>query len=157
MKKLYVIIIFLVFFNLVMFMFGSLNLFKVDYSGDESGFGVDKDGNVVGGGESVFENLSGADFTDLLGLFFVDLSDAGNFLSSLAILGVAALAAWITKSPAPFVVGFIGNIMKNIYVNSIGVFENLPGINEWMMLIGLVGMVLLFIITCAETLTHGEV
>ena len=91
MKKLYVFILFLVFFNVFVFMFSSLGIFTYTYPGDASDFGIDDAENIPGTGEGVFENLSGAGFNDLLGLFFADLSDAGNILISLAILGVAVI------------------------------------------------------------------
>jgi hypothetical protein len=152
MKKIYVIIIFLVFFNIFTFMFASFeNMFPYVYEGDDANF------DINGTSEEIFMGVSGNfTFDDALKLFFGDITNVPLLIASFATLGIAIAAAWLTRSPAPFVVGFLGNIMKNVYVNNIAIFEKLP-INNYLMIIAGVGMILLFLVTCAETLTHGEV
>ena len=156
MKLIYVIVLFLIFFNVFSFMFAWVGVFPYGYGTDETAnydLGEAEDNTPA---EVVFENVSGQSFGNLLLIFFGDISSAGGILTTLAIFGVAAVAAWLTHSPAPFVVAFVGNVMKNTYLNSISVFEQFP-INNYLMLAGMIGMIVLFVVTCAEYLTHGDV
>lgn len=158
MKAVYVIIIFLVFFNIFAFMFGWFGMFPYEYDPDSGSFGSNV--NTTGGVSSsdiVLGDISGHDdpFDMAMSIFFGDLEGVGGLLSSLAILSLAGIAAWLTKSPAPFVVGFLGNMMKNTYLNSYDVFQQFP-INNYLWLAMLIGMLLLFLVTVAETLTHGD-
>jgi len=128
--------------------------FEYEYSAGSEEYNVSTDEDVTPA-ELVFENVSGSGFNSILMIFFGDLSSIGSIILSIGILGIAAGAAWLTRSPAPFVVGFLGNVMLNTYTNSIGVFQQFP-INNYLMLAGLLGMVMLFVITSAEYLTHGD-
>jgi len=161
LKKIYVIIFFLVFFNIFSFLFaigGPLNIFPYSYGTGNPSYNITTGDNMSS--QQVAENATGYTFDNALSLFFVnlDLKQGWNILFSVGILVGAALAAWVTKSPAPLVVGFIGNLMKNTYVNNMSIFNELP-INSYIMLAVGVGMILLFIMTCAEYMTsgHGEV
>lgn len=155
MKLIYVITLFLIFFNVFSFMFGMFLIFPYEYGTDTSDYNLttEEDNRPA---EAVFEDISGQGFGNILLIFFGDISSAGGILATLAIFGVAAVAAWLTHSPAPFVVAFVGNVMKNTYLNSVGIFEQFP-INNYLMLAGMIGMIVLFIVTCAEYLTHGDV
>lgn len=151
MKKLYVIILFLVFINIFNIMFVAYNIFPSGYDGQSDYYDIDDADGNVSGGETLFEELSNADFGDIMLLFF------GNAESILAIITTAAIAiaaAWLTKSPAPFVVAMVGGVFLTLYQRSIGIFQQYP-INNFVMLACSIGMVILFIITCAEYLTPG--
>lgn len=154
MKKLYVIIIFLIFFNIFSFMFGWFGVFPSE-GGYESGtydIGIDEDRTP---GEVYIENISGMNYGDMVSVFFGDLSDEANILSAFIIMGVGIIAAWLTHSPAPLVIAFVGNFARVSYLNTITVFNQYP-INNYLMLAFGAGMVILFGITCAEYLTHGD-
>jgi len=155
MKKIYVIILFLIFFNIFTFMFSVLNIFPYAYGTGNPSYNITSDENMSS--QTVFENTTGMDISygDILRLFIGNIANLGDLLLSIGILGASIAAAWLTRSAAPFIVGFIGNIMKNIYATNIAVFNQFP-INNYLMLAAGVGMIILFLITCAEVLTHGH-
>jgi len=152
MKKLFVIILFVIFVNVFIIMFNASNIFPTD---------IDPSGNysdVTSGSsaEDVLYDVNGYDFGDIMSIIFVDVnSDSMNILSSVLMLGGAALLAWLTRSPAPFVIAVVTNVFKNTYVNSIGFMEQF-GVNDYMMMAGLIGMIILLVVTCLEYLTHGD-
>ena len=154
MKKIYVVILFLIFFNTFTFLFATLNVFPYAYGTGNPDYDIVEGENISS--EAVFENASGIGVSDVFSVFFGD--DDLSLFSSILLLGGALALAWITNSPAPFVVVFVGNIMKNIYLKNIDVFNQLP-INNYMMLALGIGMIILLLVTCAEYLTsgHGEV
>jgi len=134
-------------------MFAMLNIFPYAYGTGNPTYNITEGENMSS--HSVYENASGFSYNDAISIFFGDLSDATNILVSALILGGAAFLAWLTRSPAPFVVAFVGNIMKNTYVNNMAVFNQFP-INTYIMLAVGIGMIILFVVTCAEYLTHGH-
>lgn len=156
MKQLYVVMLFVIFFNIFAFMFASINLFP--YVSSE---GVNEDWNISDGenlsAENLTEQSTGYSFDNILSYFFMDIKDLNpiNLLITLATLGGAVIAAYITRSPAPLVVGFVGNMVKNVYINNYTIFESLP-LNNYMMLAVGVGMIILFLLTCAEILSHSS-
>lgn len=154
MKFIYVVTLFLIFFNIFSFMIAWAVPFEYGYGTGSEKYNVSSDEGTTPA-ETVFENVSGSDYGNILSIFFGDLTSAANILISVAILGGAAFLAWLTRSPAPFVIGFLGNVMLNTYTNSIGIFQQFP-INNYLMLAGLLGMLMLFVITSAEYLTHGD-
>ena len=155
MKKLFVIIGFIILVNVFIIMFNSVNLFPVELDASQNYTGMDDSGDTYTG-DQAFEDISGYDFSSVLGIIFVDVnSDPLNILASIAMLGGAAFLAWLTRSPAPFVLAVISNVFKNAYVNSMGFLEQFP-INNYMMLGGMIAMILLLIVTCLEYLTHGD-
>lgn len=151
MKKLYVVILFLIFFNVFIIMFNSFSLFPMSLEEGQNYSNADSST-----AEGTWEDVSGSDFGDIFSIIFVDInSDPLNILGTILIIGGAAFIAWLTRSPAPFVVAVVANVFKNTYVNSMSVFEQFP-INNYMMIAGMIGMIILFIVTCLEYLTHGE-
>jgi len=152
---LYVVMFFLVFFNLFAFLFSYIPIFKGSFEGDET-WGVDTEGNTTGS-NTLFENLTSFDVGSVFSLFVFDINSPdiiGLIVSGLTLTGAIALA-FITHSPAPLVVGFIANFIFNLYNQSTGIFEQMP-VNGVMMTVCVVGMFLLFVVTAAETLTHGD-
>ena len=153
MKTLYVFMIFLIFFNIFAFMFAWLNIFPTTIGLNEQ-FNISSDKTSA---EQLFYNISGGfDINDMFAIFFFDINNISNVVVSGLVLTGAALVAWLTRSPSPFVVAFIGNIMFNMYQKSVAIFQQFP-INNYLMLVGMFGMIMLFIVTVAETLTHGDV
>ena len=151
MKKLFVIILFMIMVNVFIIMFSSMNLFP---NSIEAGGNYSDANNETA--EDVLYDVSGSDFGDVLGIIFVDVnSDPLNILASVLMLGGAAFLAWLTRSPAPFVVAVVANVFKNTYVNSMDFLEQFP-INNYLMMAGMIAMIILLIITCLEYLTHGD-
>jgi hypothetical protein len=149
----------MIFFNIFTFLFTSLGVFNYRYDPDTGNYDINTtDDGTIGSSSQVFTGISGLDPGEMFSLFFVDFDQLASLsgLVSIALIGGAIGAAFITRSPAPFVLFFIANVMKNFYVRSQPVFEHYP-INGYIMLACIVGMVILFIITGAETLTHGDV
>jgi len=156
MKKIYIIIIFLIFFNIFSFMFAWFGVFPTMGDPSTGAYDVNTTGEGITPGEVYIENISGMDYGDMVSVFFGDLSDSANIFTTFLIMGVAIVAAWLTHSPAPLVIAFIGNFVRVAYLNTIGIFSQYP-INNYFMLAFAAGMVVLFGITCAEYLTHGDV
>ena len=154
MKKIYIVILFLIFFNTFTFLFASLSVFPYTYGTGNPNYQIDEGENLSS--EAVFENASGIGVNDVFSVFFGD--DDLSVFSSILLMGGAIALAWITHSPAPFVVVFVGNIMKNIYLKNMDVFNQFP-VNNYLMLVVGIGMIILLLVTCAEYLTsgHGEV
>lgn len=148
MKSLYVIILFMVFFNVFCFAFAFFQVFPYEYGTGSATYGKINLTDEGTPAEVIFKDVSGQNFGDILMIFFGDVT-------ALAILGGTIAASFIAHSPAPFVVGFIAVVIMRTYQNSISVFEQLP-INNYLMLAGLFGMAILILITCAEVLTHGD-
>ena len=153
MKKIYVVILFLIFFNIFTFLFATLDIFPYAYGTGNPSYNITDDENMSS--QSVAENATGYSYDNILRVFLGDITNLGDLLLSIGILGASIAAAWLTRSAAPFVVGFVGNIMKNIYVTNMTVFNQFP-INSYLMLALGVGMIILFLVTCAEVLTHGH-
>ena len=152
MKKLFIIILFMILVNVFIIMFSSINLFPYDV--DEGGNYTSAENDTA---EGVLYDISGSDFGDILGIIFVDInSDPLNILASVLMLGGAAFLAWLTRSPAPFVVAVVANVFKNVYVNSMDFLEQFP-INNYLMMAGMIAMLILLVVTCLEYLTHGDV
>lgn len=147
MKTLYIIIIFLVMFNVFCFIGALFIPYGFGTAGASYG-DIDTDDPVRTPSEVIFREVSNQDFSSIIMIFF------GN-VESILILGGTALASYITSSPAPLVVGFLSTVMLATYKNSMTVFEQFE-INNILMLAGLVGMVILILVTCAEILTHGD-
>ena len=159
MKKLFVVVLFMVFINIFIIMFNSLGpngLFPIQL--DES---EDYKNGSDSSSEAYFKDISSFDASDVFKIIFFDTSqinsDLGviSILASIVMMGGAAFIAWLTHSPAPFVVAVVANVFKNLYMNSIGFLEGF-GINDYIMLVGMIGMIILLIVTCLEYLTHGE-
>jgi len=152
MKKLYIILLFLVFINIFNFMFIGFNIFPSGYDSQSDSYTdiEDSEGNVTAG-EDLFKTLSNADFGEIMLLFFANTE---SILTIVTTSAIAIAAAWLTRSPAPFVVGMIGGVMLTLYNNSIDLFAQFP-INGFVTLACSIGVVIIFIITCAETLAPG--
>ena len=141
----------MIFANIFIVMFNSLNLFTTSIQEGENF--TDANGSNA---NQVLYDISGNDFGDIFGIIFVDIdSDILNILATVAMLGAAAFFAYLTKSPAPLVVAVVANVFKNTYVSSMAFLEQFP-INNYLMLAGVAGMLILFVVTCLESLTHGE-
>ena len=153
MKLIYIVILFMVFFNIFVFMFGYMNIFGEVYEGDSEHYNINESADQSNS-EGFVEDVSDMSFGDVMYLFFGEI-EGGNILGTVLTLGGALFLAWLTRSPAPFVLGFLANFMRVTYTNSMDVFEQMPT-NGYMMLAGTVGMIFLFIITSAEYLTHGD-
>jgi len=159
MKKIYVVIFFLVFFNIFTFLFaigGPLGIFPYAYGTGNPSYNLTSDENASS--PDVFENMTGVSFDNIFSIFFADVTNLASTGLSLGIFFVATVFAFKTNSPTPLVVAFVGNIMKNTYVNNMSIFNELP-INNYLMVVVGIGMILLFVVTCAEYLAsgHGEV
>jgi hypothetical protein len=134
-----------------------MNIFPVAYGTSDATYGLNASGNASNE-STLFQRLAGGnlDWKDAFSIFFFNVDNSDSVILGLLIFTGFALVAWLTHSPAPFVVGFILNVMINLYRASSPVFEQFTT-NNYLMLIGLVGMVILFMLTVAETLTHGDV
>jgi len=155
MKKIYVFLFFLIFLNIFNIMFISLNIFQTEEYGQNPNFPVDSSGDPQDS-EQLFENLAdGITWNNIIAIFFGDTENIFSLGLSLVLMGAAVLAAWKTHSPAPFVLLFMVNILVNMYQMSKPALENYP-INSYLLLVGAIGFMLLFIITAAEYLTQGD-
>ena len=157
MKLIYMVILFLIFFNVFTFLFvlgGPVGIFPYAYDTGNPGYDIGEGENMSS--EAVFENASEIGVSDVFNVFFG--SDDTALWTTLLMMGGAIALAYITHSPAPFVVVFVGNIMKNIYMMNRDVFNQFP-VNNYLMLVVGIGMIILLLVTCAEYLTsgHGEV
>ena len=159
MKLIYVVIIFLLFFNIFNFMFSWTSMFNYMYepsTGDAySDINISED--ELPPSESVFRDVTGGiDYGNVFSIFFGNFDSWADILTIAGLIGAAAALAWATKSLAPFVLVFLGNLIKNTYENSLGVFEQFP-VNDYIWLIFGIGMAFLLVITAAEYMTHGDV
>lgn len=156
MKRLYVIILFLIFFNIFTFMLPTLQIFPF-IEGFPTGYAAyNLTDTENASAQEIAEKSSGYDFNDVISLLIGDISSIAEIIATIGILGGALALAYITHSPTPLIIGVVANIMKNIYLNNLEVFESIPEINEYLMLASLVGMIILFILTCMEILSHGH-
>ena len=153
MKKLYIILIFLVFFNIFSFMFNAIELFPYVYGEGNPSYNLSEYENKSS--EEIAESASGYSYDDFLRIILGDVDSLGDMMLTVGILGAAIAMAWLTKSGAPLIIGVVGNLMKNMYIQNMAIFEQFP-INNYLMLATGVGMVLLFIITCIEYMVHGH-
>jgi len=138
-------------------MFAWLDIFPYAYGTGTTEYGIDEDLVDTGNASEGWEGISDISYGDVFTILFFDVN-ADNWASvilSVVLLGGAILFAVLVHSPAPLVVGFLGNIMKNVYVNNMAVFNQFP-INNYLMFACALGMIILFIVTCAEYLTHGD-
>lgn len=154
MKLIYTVILFLVFFNIFSFMIVYMDIIPYGFSPDDEQYDVNVTGDTIPG-ESTFKELTGFNVMQIIGIFFGDLSSVGGVLATIAIIGIASVAAWLTHSAAPFVVAFLGNIVRVTYVNSMGVMTQFE-INPYINLAISIGICFLIVITAAEYLTHGD-
>ena len=142
MKKLFIIIIFLVFFNILSFMLGFLGVFPVTVEGGSYG-DLDTSDSDTPASEEFVKDISGADFSDVMGIIFFG-TNTESVIITFVLLGGAALLAYICHSPAPFVVAMIANVFIKTYQHSMNIMYQFS-VNSYLMLIGTVGMILLFI------------
>ena len=148
MKKLYTVIVFLLFFNIFCFLFASLNIFPTNPG--------TSDINMTSS-ETFIYDLSNYNISSIFNLLFFDTENPDwSSIASILALSAAGVLAVSTRNPSPFVVMFIANFMFNLYRKSMPIFNQFQ-INQYFMMAGLVGMVMLFIITSLEVLTHGDV
>lgn len=145
MKKLYGIILFIVFLNIVNILFVTQGIFP-GISGDQTVINDESEA------EGLYTTWTDGDFGDMMLIFF---GKAENIVALFAGLALSVTAAWITHSPAPFVVGMIGTVFLTLYNSTSAIFSNYP-INNYIMLICSFGMIVLFVVTCAEYLTQGD-
>jgi len=152
MKKIYIFIIFMIFFNIMTFMVSWFGIFPGE--GSELGAEYTDESSP---GEDYIESLSdGLNAGDAVSIFLGDFNSLEGALASIIIIAGSIGAAILIHSPAPLVLGFAGTIAKNMYLNAFDIFGNY-NVNSYFMMAFGAGMVILFIITCAEYLTHGDV
>jgi hypothetical protein len=156
MKMIYVILLFIVFFNIFSFMLGALPLFDTAFAEGNPKYNLSQHENKSA--EQIAENATGVGYDDFFKILLGDIDNLADFFLSFGILGGAIALAYVTKSPAPLVIGVVANIMKNTYTSNIEIFNSLE-VNNYLMLASMVGMILLFLITCIEYMVsgHGEV
>lgn len=149
MKKLYIVIFFLIFVNIINIMVVGLGMFPSSYV-EES----DENITNVSEGEEVFEYWTDDDFDfgDILGLMF---GSTGSVAALVLGIGGSVGLSWLTHSTAPLAVGVLASVFAAIYVNTINIFNSYP-IHNYIFLACTIGMVVLFVITSVEYLTHGE-
>lgn len=142
MKTIYKIIMYLMLFNIFMYLVPSLNIFPSGYSGNEQNYNIiGEDGEIISA-EGLFEGISGSTFTGLLGLI----------LSA----GLGGLLAILTKQTAPIAVGLLAGTIITIYTSSVGVFGQFQ-INPYIFLAFAACVTLLTLFTAIEFLTQGDV
>lgn len=154
MKLMYVVMLFLIFFNLFSFMSIGLEIFPYEYGTDYENFDINVTADTVPG-QDTFKDLTGLDPLDVFGIFFGDISEGANLLITVAAFGVAVAAAWLTHSTAPLVVAFLGNLIRVTFTKSYSTFYQFE-IDPYIQLAFGLGILFLLVITAAEYLTHGD-
>lgn len=149
MKKIYFLLFFMVMVNVVSIMFVTMEIFPTEESSSNEYY---QNVTETVKGEKIFYDISGNTFGDILGMFF---GTASGLLGFLVTGLVSVAAAWLTHSPAPFVVGMIGGTFLTMYNSSRHIFDNYE-MNGYIVLACSIGIVIIFIITCAEYLTQGD-
>ena len=142
MKTIYKLIMYLMLFNIFMYLIPTLGIFPSGFSGDETNYSVTGESGEVVSAEGLFENISGDTFTGLLGLI----------LSA----GLGGLLAILTKQTAPIAVGLLAGTIITIYTSSVGIFGQFQ-INPYIILAFAACVVLLTLFTAIEFLTQGDV
>lgn len=142
MKFIYTIILFLVFFNIFTFLFAGLNIIPYEYTVAGDVYTEDMSG------EELFTNLSGIDFDDITSL---SMKNADLLL----IAGGGIVLAILFRSAAPFAVGLFLGIFVNTFRRSTSIFYSF-GIDSYLMVAAIVGIIFLLIITLIEYFTQGD-
>jgi len=143
MKFIYVIILFLVFFNLASILVAGLGIIPYEYTIMGDLYTEDASG------ETVFANLSNVSFENAADMML------GN-ASVIALIVGGGVLAWITHSPAPLALALFLGVFITTFKRSITIFSGM-GINNVMWVMGLAGMAFLIVITMIEYFTHGDV
>lgn len=146
MKKIYIIIFFMMFFNIFVLLFNNLGLFNYEGSGDEVNYNIDNTTGAISS-ESLVEDITGQE----------NVLSWGGLGTVALIAGIVGggLAGWITSSPYPIGVGLFLGTFANVYVNSRSVFEQFQ-VNPYLLLALGAGVIILMTITIIEYLTHGD-
>ncbi len=141
MKFIYVIILFLVFFNIFSFMLSGLGI-------------IPHDATVVGNytedmtGEEVFNETTGVDFDDVASLSM-------NNLDLIAIAAGGIVLSALFKSGAPFAVGIFLGLFVNTFRRSVGILYSFD-INSYIVVAAIAGVTFLIVITLIEYFTQGD-
>lgn len=143
MKFIYTILLFLIFVNVFTFLFAGLGIFPYEYTvaGDVYTEGMS--------GEELFTNLSDIDFETLTTL---SLDNADLLL--IAAGGIAMSVLF--KSAAPFAVGIFLGVFVNTFRRSISIINSF-GMNHYIVVAAIIGIIFLFVITLIEYFTQGDV
>lgn len=156
MKKLFIIVIFMIFFNIFCFMFAWFGIFPAEYETDTGSIDVNTTGSMQTPGEQYINTMSdGLTFGNIVSIFLGRFDSLSGFLASIVLIAGAVAASVLMHTPAPLVIGFVGTFVKNLYLNASEIFARYPVNNYFMMAFG-AGMLILFVITIAEYLTHGD-
>ena len=150
MKKIYVLLFFMIMVNLVSIMFATQHIFDTS---DQHGNQYTQNMSGSSDGEKIFGDITSQNFGDVIYIF---LGGASGILGFLTTASVSIAAAWLTHSPAPFVVGMIAGTFLTMYNNTSSMFSEYSELNSFVFLACSLGMVFIFIITCAEYLTQGD-
>lgn len=147
MKLIYIIIIFMAFFNIFSFMLGELGIFSYVVHSDEAMWNLSD--TTEGTDQELFERVSEQSWSDLLNLDPVALALMGG-----TIAGTIALA-WAMHSPYPLAVGLFLATFINMYGNSRSIFSQLE-INPYIRMAMGFGLLILILVTTIEYFTHGD-
>lgn len=150
MKKIFLFLFFMIFFNIAAFAVSSMNIFPHSIYGDATHYDL-SDSDDLPTAETVFQRLvtnTGGDIAEFMG---VELTFSAVILGMATLGGIIAVA---TKSMIPFVVGLIGSLFVLMYSNSRSIFDqimgNLGGSVQYLVLMIGVGVLLLFVITAMD-------
>jgi len=149
MKLMYVIILFLVFFNIFSFISVKLEIFPYEYTPDTKHFDID------GGSYQNFKNTTGFGIGEVVRVLFGDIT-VSNAVITIGMLVLALIAVKLAHSITPLVVLFFANMARVTYENIYGVMNQIE-IDPLVSLAIGVGICFLIIITSVEYMTHGDV
>lgn len=150
MKKIFIILLWMIFFNVATFAVAALHIFPYSLWGDATTYGLD-DPNELPTPEQLFERL----VTNTNGSIAKLLGQELRFNHIIvAMAGIGAIVAIATTSMAPFVVGLVGSLFVLMYSNSKTVFDqiasNLGGVTFYIILMIGLGILILFILTAMD-------
>ena len=85
MKFIYIVILFLIFFNVFSFMIAWAVPFEYNYETGSEAYNISTDESMTPA-ESIYENVSGESYGDILSIFFGDLNSFEGIAITLGLL-----------------------------------------------------------------------
>lgn len=150
MKKIFLFLFFMIFFNIAAFAVSSMNIFPYSIYGDATHYDLSNSDDLPTA-EIMFQRLVTNTNGSVAKFMGVELTFSTVILGMATLGGIIAIA---TKSMTPFVVGLIGSLFVLMYSNSRLIFDqitgNLGGSVQYLVLMIGVGVLILFVITAMD-------
>lgn len=149
MKKIFLIVLFMVFFNISAFLVASVGIFPNTLYGDA--FYNIEDTETLPTEQEMFGRLLENTYTERYELLGISLG-FWEIMSALAVASIAIAIA--TKSTAPIAIALVGVMFGVMYMNSRSLFDQitggLDGSVQYLVLMVGVGILILFVITAMD-------